>query len=63
MHFDLRAAPMLGRLRAHSYQLLAQLTAVTSILLRRRGHLNLELIREPLTTTATQRSWYGGMRW
>lgn len=54
---------MLGRLRAHSYQLLAQLTAVTSILLRRRGHLNLELIREPLTTTATPQSWYGGMRW
>ena len=50
---------MLGRLRAHSYQLLAQLTAVTSIL----GHLNLELIREPLTTTATPQSWDGGMRW
>ena len=44
----------LGRLLAHSYQLLAQLTAVKTLLLLRRGRLNAEQIRLPLQKT-TQR--------
>lgn len=43
----------LGRLLAHSYQMLAQLTAVKSMLLRRRGHLKPEQIGEALSQTAT----------
>jgi hypothetical protein len=42
----------LGRLLAHSYQLLAQLTAVKSMLLLRRGRLNPQQIREPLDQAA-----------
>lgn len=42
----------LGRLLAHSYQLLAQLTAVKTMLLLRRGQLNPEHIREPLLHAA-----------
>jgi uncharacterized membrane protein YccC len=42
----------LGRLLAHSYQLLAQLTAVKTLLLLRRGRLNAEQIRLPLQQTA-----------
>ncbi len=38
----------LGRLLAHSYQLLAQLTAVKTMLLLRRGQLDAEHLREPL---------------
>ncbi len=38
----------LSRLLAHSYQLLAQLTAVKTMLLLRRGRLNPEQIRAPL---------------
>jgi hypothetical protein len=41
----------LGRLLAHSYQLLAQLTAVKTLLLLRRGRLNAEQIRLPLQRT------------
>ena len=43
----------LGRLLAHSYQMLAQLTAVKSMLLRRRGHLKPEQIGQALSQTAT----------
>ncbi len=42
----------LGRLLAHSYQLLAQLTAVKTMLLLRRGQLDPEHIREPLLHAA-----------
>ena len=42
----------LGRLLAHSYQLLAQLTAVKTLLLLRRGRLNAAQIRLPLQQTA-----------
>jgi len=42
----------LGRLLAHSYQLLAQLTAVKTMLLLRRGRLNAEQIRAPLQQAA-----------
>ncbi|WP_313299834.1 FUSC family protein [Diaphorobacter sp.] len=38
----------LERLQAHSYQLLAQLTAVKTLLLMRRGNLHSELLEEPL---------------
>lgn len=38
----------LGRLLAHSYQLLAQLTAIKTMLLLRRGRLNAEQTRAPL---------------
>jgi uncharacterized membrane protein YccC len=42
----------LGRMMAHSYQLLAQLTAVKTMLLLRRGRLNAGQIREPLQQAA-----------
>lgn len=42
----------LGHLMAHSYQLLAQLTAVKTMLLRRRGRLKPEQLRAPLMQTA-----------
>ena len=42
----------LGRLLAHSYQLLAQLTAVKTMLLLRRGQLDPDHIREPLLHAA-----------
>lgn len=42
----------LGRLLAHSYQLLAQLTAVKTMLLLRRGRLNPGRIRAPLMQAA-----------
>lgn len=42
----------LGRLLAHSYQLLAQLTAVKSMLLMRRERLNLEQVRPALQQAA-----------
>ena len=42
----------LGRLMAHSYQLLAQLTIVKSMLLRRRGRLTPERIDGPLELAA-----------
>jgi uncharacterized membrane protein YccC len=42
----------LGRLMAHSYQLLAQLTAVKTMLLLRRGNLEPERIRAPLMRAA-----------
>ncbi len=42
----------LGRMLAHSYQLLAQLTAVKTMLLLRRGRLNAEQIRAPLQQAA-----------
>ena len=42
----------LGRLLAHSYQLLAQLTAVKTMLLLRRGRLDSERIRMPLLKAA-----------
>ena len=42
----------LSRLVAHSYQLLAQLTAVKTMLLLRRGHLNLDLLTDSLMKTA-----------
>lgn len=42
----------LGRLLAHSYQLLAQLTAVKTMLLQRRGRLKPEQIRAPLMQAA-----------
>jgi uncharacterized membrane protein YccC len=42
----------LGRMLAHSYQLLAQLTAVKTMLLLRRGRLNAEQIRTPLQHAA-----------
>jgi len=42
----------LGRLMAHSYQLLAQLTAVKTMLLLRRGNLKSEQIRAPLMRAA-----------
>jgi uncharacterized membrane protein YccC len=42
----------LGRLLAHSYQLLGQLTAVKTMLLLRRGRLNPEQIRAPLLQVA-----------
>ena len=38
----------LGRLLAHSYQLLAQLTAVKTMLLLRRGHLDAAQLQAPL---------------
>lgn len=41
----------LGHLLAHSYQLLAQLTAVKTLLLLRRGRLDTERIRIPLQQT------------
>ena len=43
----------LGRLMAHSYQLLALLTIVKSILLRRRGRLTPEQIDAPLAHSAS----------
>ena len=43
----------LGRLLAHSYQLLAQLSAVKSMLLMRRERLNLEQVRPSLQQAAT----------
>ena len=42
----------LGRVLTRSYQLLAQLTAVKTMLLLRRGRLQSEQIREPLRQTA-----------
>ena len=42
----------LGLLLAHSYQLLAQLTAVKSMLVLRRGRLNAQQIRAPLLQAA-----------
>ena len=42
----------LGRLLAHSYQLLAQLTSVKTMLLVRRERLQLAQIREPLMQAA-----------
>lgn len=42
----------LARMLAHSYQLLAQLTAVKTMLLLRRGRLNAEQIRAPLQQAA-----------
>lgn len=42
----------LSRLLAHSYQLLAQLTAVKTMLLLRRGELDAGHIREPLRSAA-----------
>ena len=42
----------LGLLLAHSYQLLAQLTAVKSMLVLRRGRLNAQQIRAPLQHAA-----------
>lgn len=42
----------LGRLLAHGYQLLAQLTAVKTLLLLRRGRLDLGQIRAPLLQAA-----------
>ena len=42
----------LEHLLAHSYQLLAQLTAVKSMLLLRRGRLNAELLASPLQYSA-----------
>ena len=42
----------LARMLAHSYQLLAQLTAVKTMLLLRRGRLNAEQIRAPLQHAA-----------
>jgi len=44
--------PALERLTAHSYLLLAQLTAVKTMLLLRRGRLNAEQIRTPLRDAA-----------
>ena len=44
----------LERLLAHSYQLLAQLTAVKTLLLLRRGQLDLERLRPPLMRTARE---------
>jgi hypothetical protein len=41
----------LGRLLAHSYQLLAQLTAVKTMLTLRRGHLAAQQFSEPLRRT------------
>lgn len=38
----------LGRMLAYSYQLLAQLTSVKTMLLRRRGHLNHDQVDAPL---------------
>ena len=42
----------LDRLLAHSYQLLAQLTAVKTMLLLRRADLNIDMISAPLAQTA-----------
>ncbi|GKT24753.1 FUSC family membrane protein [Acidovorax sp. SUPP3334] len=42
----------LERLQLHCYQLLAQLTAVKTMLLQRRGHLEPERLQAPLATTA-----------
>jgi uncharacterized membrane protein YccC len=42
----------LGRLLAHSYQLLGQLTAVKTMLLLRRGRLNAQQIQQPLQQAA-----------
>ena len=44
----------LGRLLAHSYQLLAQLTAVKTMLLLRRGLLDAEALRQPLLQAAAE---------
>jgi uncharacterized membrane protein YccC len=44
----------LGRLLAHSYQLLAQLTAVKTMLLLRRGHLDAERLAAPLQQAVQQ---------
>ena len=44
----------LGRLMAHSYQLLAQLTVVKTMLLRRRGRLTPDQIDKPLEQVALQ---------
>ncbi|MBS0390395.1 MAG: FUSC family protein [Proteobacteria bacterium] len=42
----------LERMQAHCYQLLAQLTAVKSMLLLRRGHLRSEDVQSPLAASA-----------
>ena len=42
----------LERLLGHSYELLAQLTAVKTMLLQRRGRLNAQQIQGPLHETA-----------
>jgi uncharacterized membrane protein YccC len=42
----------LGHLLGHSYQLLAQLTAVKTMLLLRRGQLDVQQMREPLQSAA-----------
>jgi hypothetical protein len=42
----------LERMLAHSYQLLAQLTAVKTMLLQRRGRLNVGQIQAPLQQAA-----------
>jgi len=44
----------LGRLLAHSYQLLGQLTAIKTMLLLRRGRLNAEQTRAPLLRSAQE---------
>jgi uncharacterized membrane protein YccC len=44
----------LGRLLAHSYQLLAQLTAVKTMLLLRRGHLDVDRLALPLRDAIEQ---------
>lgn len=44
----------LGRLLAHSYQLLAQLTAVKTLLLLRRGHLDAVQLTGPLTAATAK---------
>jgi uncharacterized membrane protein YccC len=43
----------LSRLLAHSYQLLAQLTAVKTMLLMRRGHLDVQRLTAPLQAAIT----------
>lgn len=44
----------LERMQVHCYQLLAQLTAVKSMLLLRRGHLRAEDVQQPLQATAAR---------
>lgn len=41
----------LSRLLTHGYQLMAQLTAVKTMLVMRRGHLDLQKLQEPLKQT------------
>ena len=44
----------LGHLLAHSYQLLAQLTAVKTLLMLRRGHLDAQRLAAPLQDTGRE---------